>query len=179
MKKTIFLSGILFLATITITFGQREFEQGDQVSPLERIYFGGGMSLQFGSDVTVIGASPTIGYMITNRFSAGFGVTYLHRKFFGVTSNLLGGNVFARYNITQQFFLFSQYEVTSFDPNPLDANDAKESVPAFFAGGGMYQPFSDRAGFMIIALYDLAHDNFRSLSREPFSIRAGITFSPF
>ena len=45
----------------------------------DRIYFGGNLGLQFGNQ-TYIDISPLIGYKVTEKFSAGFGVTYIYYK---------------------------------------------------------------------------------------------------
>lgn len=181
MKKKFILAGILVLLGFGTSYSQIEIYEDENPGFWERVYFGGGLNLSFSSFQNVIGASPIVGYMITPRLSAGVGVSYLYVEFktLGVSSSQFGGNVFARYNIFQPFFLYTEYEIVSWDPNPIDTDDSKEIVPAFYVGAGIYQPFNDRAGLMLIALYDLAHDDDKSLSREPLRIRAGITFSPF
>lgn len=180
MKKALLSTGIILILFLTPTLAQVDFED-DKPSFWKRVYFGGGMNLSFSRDITVIGASPSIGYMITPRLSAGFGITYLHidLKYLDTKTNQTGWRLFGRYNITQEIFLYTEYEQVRWDPNPIDLNDSKITVPAWYAGGGVYYPLGGKAAFVILALYDLKHDTFKSTSREPFSIRAGITIAPF
>ena len=42
----------------------------------DRIYFGGGGGFSAGTNFTSISLAPQVGYKITDRYSAGIGITY-------------------------------------------------------------------------------------------------------
>ena len=174
MKKIV-LSLAVVLLTLSICEAQREV--GENSTFLDRIYTGGGMQLSFGSNITIVGASPIVGYMITPKFSAGLGATYLYYNFRVIdeSTSVYGGKVFARYNVFDPVFLYSEYELLSFDFTLGDGVDNRETVPALNIGGGISQPLGRVAAFQIILLYDVLHDNLRSPTPNAFSVRGGIT----
>lgn len=133
--------------------------------------------MSFGSNVTIVGASPILGYMITDRLSAGLGATYLYYKFRNIdlSTSIYGGKIFTRFNVIDPVFLYSEYELLSYDFNLGDGVDDRETVPALNVGGGISQPLGRVAAFQIILLYDLLHDNLKSPTPNAFSIRGGIT----
>ncbi|MEQ9423115.1 MAG: hypothetical protein RJQ09_01760 [Cyclobacteriaceae bacterium] len=165
---------LLFVGFIGITESTAQIEVDDNSSFLDRIYTGGGLALSVGNNVTVIGASPVLGYMITDKWAAGVGITYLYRKFGNFKSNIYGGKVFTQYNVAGPVFLYSEYEVLSYDFTLTDGVNNRESVPAFNVGGGIIQPISKNASFQFMFLYDLVYDNLRSPNPEPWSVRGGI-----
>ena len=68
---------MLLLASVLTCFAQ--FEQ-DKPSFKDRLFFGGGFGLTVGS-VTHVDISPMVGYRITDRFSAGIGLSYQYYKY--------------------------------------------------------------------------------------------------
>ena len=144
-----------------------QLEVDENSSFRDRIFTGGGLALSFGSNFTVVGASPLIGYMITDRWSAGIGATYLYRKFGGVNSNIYGGRAFTQYSIYNPFFAYSEFEVVSFDPT-LDAENNRELVPAWYVGAGVSQPLGRAASFQLLVVYDLLYDDNRSPQPNAF-----------
>ena len=182
MKKNLIV-GISAILLSLCGWAQMEIYSDENPGFKERIYFFGTPILAIDNLQTVLGFNFGVGYMITSSLSAGVGFTYQHATFKFVTpkikTNQIGGNIFARYKISQQFFAYTEYEVIGIDPNLLDNDKSKEAVPAFYIGGGLYQPINDKAGFSIIALYDLAYDRNKSLNPSELSFRVGITFSPF
>lgn len=163
------------LLSVCVSHAQREVDENS--SPLDRIYTGGGLQLSFGNNTTIVGASPIVGYMITDKWSAGIGATYLYYKFkfIDVSTSVYGGKVFTRYNIFNPVFLYTEYELLSFDFTLGDGQDNRETIPALNVGGGISQPLGRVAAFQIILLYDLLHDNLRSPTPSAFSVRGGIT----
>ncbi len=163
------------LLSVIVCHAQRDVDEGSNFS--DRIYTGGGMQLSLGSNLIIVGASPIAGYMITPKFSAGLGVTYLYYKFKSpdISTSIYGGKVFTRYNVFNPVFLYSEYELLSFDFTLTDGMDNRETVPALNVGGGISQPLGRVAAFQIILLYDLLHDNLKSPAPNAFSVRGGIT----
>ncbi len=165
----------VILLSVGVAHAQRDVDENS--SPLDRIYTGGGLQLSIGSNLTIVGASPIIGYMITPKFSAGLGMTYLYYKFKrpDISTSIYGGKVFARYNVFNPVFLYTEYELLSFDFTLTDGMDNRETVPALNVGGGISQPLGRVAAVQLILLYDLLHDNFKSPAPNAFSVRGGIT----
>jgi len=166
-------------------YAQREFDPEGEPKFTDRLYFGGNFNLQFG-DFTIINISPLVGYMVTNRFSVGPGITYQYLKgeaidlftgrIFSYDTNVYGGRLFARYNITQQFYAYSEYESLRVEfPNENGTGLEKDWIPGYFIGGGVFQPVGGRAGLGLSVLLNLLHDNRKSPYNSQWVIRAGIT----
>ncbi len=166
-------------------FGQKDFDLESDPKFFDRVYFGGDFNLQFGN-FTVINISPLAGYMITNRLSAGPGITYQYLKgeaidlftgrIFKYDTNIFGGRVFARYNITRQFFAYTEYESLRVQfPNVDGTALERDWVPGYFIGGGVFQPVGGRAGLGLTLLLNLLHDDRKSPYNSEIIIRAGIT----
>lgn len=175
MKSHFLAFGILMLVSFQ-GLAQRDFEEGDEVSFKDRLYFGGNFGLQFGS-VTFIDVSPLVGYMITPKLSAGVGFTYQYYSFTDPFSikrsfNIYGGRLFGRYNISEQFFAYSEYESIGIPYIASDNSEQRDWVPAFYVGGGYVQRFGNRGGIGITALYNLLYSD-RAISNSPFTIRVG------
>lgn len=185
-KNKLRLTRLAFLLTFTIclvtegVFAQREIYPEDKPPLKDRMYFGGNFSLQFGS-VTYIDISPLAGVMVTDRFSTGLGATYQYLKFHRNSSNVYGGRVFGRYNITQNIFAHSEveslntaYEIPGATPD-LDRL-GRDWVTGVLVGGGYFTPFGNRGGANITLLYNLTYDNRKSPYNEPYVIRVGFVF---
>ena len=168
MKNTILpfiLCAMLFSSNGAIA--QREFSQGTKPSFKDRVYFGGSFGAQFG-DVTYVDVSPVIGYMIRRNLSGGVGITYQYYnyKLSGYTTNVFGGRVFVRQNISFMnlpLFIYGEYENLGYEyliqQNP-DGSFLTERVwvPGVLLGGGFFQRIGNRAGFMIAVLYNVIYD---------------------
>lgn len=172
MTKKILFSIILFISSFNL-MAQKEIYMDDEPSFFDRVYTGGGFSMSFGT-ITYVDVSPIVGYMITEKLSAGFGVTYRYYKDkrFDFSTNIYGGRLFARYNIAKQFFVHTEYENLSFER----FDRGREWIPGFFVGGGFSQPIGNGgAAFNITALYNLSYQVGNSPYNSPWVIRAGIT----
>lgn len=142
----------------------------------DRTYYGGNFSLQFGN-FTFVDISPLMGYMLTEKLSAGVGGTYQYYRYdirgFKFSGNTYGGRVFSRYNITPQFFAHGEVEQLNLEFVTADFQRVREWVPGVFIGGGYFAPFNKRGGFQIMALYNLAYDEIRSPYGSPIIFRVG------
>ena len=182
MRKWILVTLLLYVQVQA--FSQIQFTPGSKPSFGKRVYFGGNFGLQLGG-VTYIDASPLVGYMITRNLSAGVGITYRYYsdKYVNYKTNIYGGRVFVRHNITFMnlpLFLYSEYEdlsfeLASYNPVTRDYNLKRQWVPSFFVGGGLFQPIGNRAGFTIMALYNLIYDAQKSPYNSPWVFRVGFT----
>ncbi|GGZ36759.1 hypothetical protein GCM10007049_32670 [Echinicola pacifica] len=174
------LAGLFLVLSVTKSYSQIEYyEDEEQKVPFsDRLYFGGNLGLQFGY-LTYIEVSPLVGVMITERYSAGAGITYqyLEYKDYGTSSNVYGGRLFNRYNISPNIFAHAEYE--SLNVEAYRRNDAgilvseREWVPGLFLGGGYFVPFGRRGGMNFTFLYNVLYVNTNAIYTEPYVIRAG------
>ncbi|TFV93370.1 hypothetical protein E4S40_14030 [Algoriphagus kandeliae] len=171
--KALFFGLFLFSS---IAFAQRPI-YSDSTSFKDRLYFGGNFGMQFGT-ITLIDVSPLAGVMITDRYSAGLGITYQYfddRRYIGGSSSTYGWRVFNRYNVLPNIFLHAEFESINFDNYNL-LTDRFERIWAngLFLGGGYFAPFGGgRGGANFTFLYNVLHDNLRSPYGEPYVIRVG------
>ncbi len=149
----------------------------------DRIYFGGGFGLSAGSDVTNISLSPQIGYKITERYSAGVGITYQYVKIrnFESSINNYGWSVFNRYNITRQFFAYGEYENLQFEFFTPDGSTSRRGFNSLLFGGGYSESLAGRATFSVAALYNVLYDPADRTQPydSPWVVRAGVGIGIF
>lgn len=146
---------------------------------LDRVYTGGNVGFSISNNVTSIAISPLAGYMVTDRLSVGVGLTYQVNKFkqIDLTLNNYGARTFLRYNITNEFFAYTEYEYLIFEFSDGGSEVQSEGFSSLFIGGGYAVPISKNISFLAIALYNLAYDDFRSPYPSPIVLRGGIVAS--
>ncbi|MEO1050845.1 MAG: hypothetical protein AAFX87_09465 [Bacteroidota bacterium] len=181
MRKMIF-SLIVSLLALQGAQAQSGFEE--DANFWDRVFVGGNFSLQFGN-FTAVDVSPLVGYQFTQRLSGGVGVTYQYLsgdfidgfgRRISYNTNIYGGRLFARYSITETIYAHTEYESLNLEfPNSSFDGLTREWVPAYFIGGGFFQPIGRNAGFNILALYNTLHDDLRSPYASPLVLRVGIT----
>jgi len=197
MKNSAFISLVSFAFITLLSLGRplsaQEYKPPMQDEVSNRIFFGGGLGLQFG-DITLIDVSPMVGYRFTDRLAAGITATYKYYNYKNyypyylnlpsndLKSNIYGGSLFGRYFLFENLFAQAEYEylLYSFDnyePNTGGSGYSKSvktiDLPSFFLGGGYRQPIGGRTFFTITVLY-----NFSESPYSPYSnpvIRAGIS----
>ena len=143
------------------------------------------MGLNVGDGGTNISASPQVGYKITPRFSAGVGITYQYVKIQNINSSInnYGWSVFTRYNITQRFFAYSEFEnlqfefFTSLSPETTE----RDSYNSFLLGGGYSESLGGRASFSFTVLYNVLYDASDPIQPydSPLVVRAGVGIGIF
>ncbi|MFK7953873.1 MAG: hypothetical protein AB8B73_13590 [Ekhidna sp.] len=151
----------------------------------DRVYFGGGFGLSANANQTNVSLSPQVGYKITERYSAGIGIIYQYvgLKQFDVSLNNYGGSVFNRFNLTQQFFAYAEFERLNYEY--FAGNDPRITERAgyssFLIGGGFSEQISRSASFNVTALYNVLYDVTDSPQpyNSPLVIRAGIGLGIF
>ena len=130
----------------------------------------------------VIGASPALGYRITERLAAGPGITYSYSNYSvdngrnksggSLRSNNIGIKAFAQFKVIDQFFIHGEYELTRARVLEYDTNNTPTGgkidrvIESPLLGAGYRQQFSDRAAADIVLLYNL-NDSFDSLYPNP------------
>lgn len=154
----------------------------------DRLVYGGGISLGFGSNSYyggnsfLIGASPTVGYRFTDAFMAGVGVGYtyqsvskgLYNPQTGQTSaaryHWVYPNVWARLGLFDNVFVGGEYAYNVLSYNYLQYDPsgsgnvvngrATTNVSSLLLGGGLRQRISDRSSLLLGIYYNvLGKDN--------------------
>ncbi|MFY0600237.1 MAG: hypothetical protein JXR03_11240 [Cyclobacteriaceae bacterium] len=144
-------------------------------NPLDRFYFGGGGGFSGGTDYVNLSVSPLIGYKITQAFSGGIQITYQYVKSGDFKISNYGGGPFLRYNVTEKFFGYTQYEYLNFGFIGPRGEKLRETFNSWFVGIGYTEPISDKFAFNITALYNVLYaDGTDSPYQSPLLFRVGI-----
>jgi hypothetical protein len=162
-----------------------------------KIIYGGGLTLGAGNGFFNAGISPIIGYRITDNFAAGVGLGYqylsaknywmvrhpvtLADEYHPLRISIYTGSVWARYVIWNNIFVHAEPEMNIWsarrpfydgsNPPKLMKRDEGFSVPRMLVGGGLRQPISDRASFVVTVLYDVLKH--KDSPYSPLDIRFG------
>lgn len=158
----------------THTMGQGSKKAEEKIPLSERLSFGGNLGLQIGNP-TLIDVSPTLGYKVTPKFMPGIGLTYIYYGYTYsgqyVSTHVYGGRLFARYNVWQQLFLHTEFEMLNFEDYQTNG---RQWVPAWLAGGGYTQSLGGHSTVYIMVLWNLLESATKpSLYNNPI-IRVGI-----
>lgn len=157
MKKIIFIS---LITLFTIQLSAQYFEKPkEKPSFRDKLFFGGGLGLQFGS-ITYIEVSPIIGYKITERFHSGLGFSYSYLKYNDYTPTInfsaYSGSLFTRFFITESIFAYAEAEALNTEvPNLSTAMWERKWIESYFIGGGYFQRIGQRSGVYILVLWNL------------------------
>jgi len=159
-SRILFTIGLFTLASFNLFSQAAEGRDVSDLSPRERIFFGGFLGLQLGTQ-TAINISPQAGFLISNRLSAGFGATYqlYHDRFFGqsFTTHVYGYSVFGRFHILPRIFAHAEFEQLNLqyrDNRVLDQPGDRFWETNIFLGAGYRQPLSERVNLNIMLLYN-------------------------
>ena len=157
--KRIGLLLIVFWSISYAGYGQYLPEDEDEEYPKdeksgfdpERMYFGGGLGLQFGN-LTLVDISPLTGYWITDRFTAGVGGQYMYYQIrsAGFSTEIYGARVFSRFLVTDQIFAHAEFETLNGQWHPV--RDERFNIHHPLVGGGYMTRFggSGFAAFMVL-----------------------------
>ena len=171
------LLSLLFLLTLMAGFSQNKLS--------DRIYFGGGGGFSAGTDFTNISVTPQVGYKITDRYSAGIGITYQYVRFNNIGKSLsnYGWSVFNRFNITEQFFAYGEFERLTFEfftDAPAFENTDRLGYNSLLLGGGFSNRIGRSSAFNTMVLYNVLYSaNEPGPYRSPWVIRAGVGIGIF
>lgn len=148
----------------------------------DRIWFGGGLGLAFGS-VTNIAVEPMVGYKVTRngKLSAGVGFSYQYlrnnRSSQAFETSVYGGRLFSRYRILEPLFAHVEYSLMNFDLyDDAQARLYRAWVPFLLVGGGYSAHLGGGTYLTATVLFDVIQD-----LRSPYQggepwISAGVGF---
>jgi len=175
MKKRIVILLIVIVSAINCL---AQFED-EKPSIRDRLFFGGGFGLAFGS-VTHVDVSPLVGYKITNRFSAGIGLSYQYYKYaaYNIKTSIYGAKVLTSFTIIKDLgnilpfgenmgaiMLHAELEGLNLEKRIfyLSSDDGREWIVTPLAGIGYSLPVGQRSFLNIYLLY-----NFNESSKSPY-----------
>jgi hypothetical protein len=126
----------------------------------ERLFYGGILGMQFGSEVTFIEVAPLIGYRFNNRLSAGLHLKYMYQDvhpdyYPNYSTNIYGGGPFARFFVYEGLFAHFEYEILNMDVPDLYGGYRRENVTSVFVGGGYRQMLGQKSAMDIMLLYNV------------------------
>ena len=179
--KGLFLVTLVFLSFSA--FSQKEL--GDKPDWKERIYTGGGLGFNggrdgFGNRYFNISVSPIVGYMITQQFSGGIGISYQRVGYPDIDFSYTqyGLLPFLRYNF-DDFFLITEYNYINL-PRVTYSGGKYSEASRFYrsrmlVGAGYSKPLGARARVNAIAMYDLLYSA-PSVFYSPWVFRVFVSF---
>jgi hypothetical protein len=177
MKKFFLL--FMFLFPVFLAAQEVESMEEPELSLKDRIFYGMGGGLQFGSDFTVIALSPQIGYRLTPKWSAGLGVSYQYMNYrsLELDTHTYGGSLFTRYFLLQQVYTQLEYENLSLEMPSLLSEVSRRWVDRLMLGAAYFAPAGRRGGMHIGILYDLFFTPSSAYPYDsPWVYRVGFTF---
>ncbi len=146
----------------------------------QRVQFGGGLGLNFGSNYTNISVAPGAIYNVNEYFAIGLGAqyTYIDQKArvlnsnqtLQYTSNLYGGSVVALFNPIRSIQLSAEVEQLRVNTErKIVTNAIVETENNDFWNTALFIGAGYRTGSVTIgARYDLLHDKDKNVYSEPF-----------
>lgn len=130
----------------------------------DRIWFGGGVGLNFGS-ATAIQLDPLVGYYIDqkNKLSVGLGASYWYfrdnRFIPAIEQNGYGYRVFSRFRPIQQFYAHAEfYHLNTERYSFVDRDVVRLWVPHLLLGAGYVQSMGGRSSIYFQVLFDVLQD---------------------
>lgn len=135
--------------------------KNEQSVPLsEKIYFGGGLGLSFGS-YTRLAIYPLVGVRVTDKFRSGiqFGYEYISDKRYSPNfeASNYGAGLFAQYNIFPQLYVHLEPAIYNYEAYYI-VNKDRVWVPYLYVGGGLAQPIGGNAFMYAQIKFDLIQD---------------------
>jgi long-subunit fatty acid transport protein len=129
----------------------------------KKVHIGGGIQLGISNNYTTIGISPSGIYELSEKISAGIGVSYLYSKYKydGTQFHVFGSSVVALYNPFKGLQLSTEFEELSVNSNINNSY----WVPAWYMGAAY-----SMGRFMAIGIrYDVLYDEGKSIYDTPLT----------
>lgn len=146
----------------------------------DRIWFGGGIGLNFGT-VTAIQLDPLVGYYLDHdrKLSAGLGLSYWYyrdgRFVPAIEQNAYGYRVFTRYRVIEQAYLHAEFlHLNAQRFFNFENATTRIWVPHLLLGAGYVQPLGSGSSIYFQILFEVLQDpNSVYLNQGPI-ISAGV-----
>jgi hypothetical protein len=164
MKRS--LLAIAFVSVATIAHAQDPLRTApkDSRSLGDRIWFGGGLGLSFGT-VTAIQIDPLVGYKVdpSGKLSVGLGGSYWYLRDNRFTPAFefsgYGYRTFSRYRFIEQFFAHAEFLHLNVERYVVRENAYRRLwVPHLLVGAGYVQPLGGRSSIFFQILFDVLQD---------------------
>lgn len=130
----------------------------------DRIWFGGGVGLSFGT-VTAIQLDPIVGVYLDNKrkLSTGVGPSYSYFRDNRYTpayeQSNYGYRLFTRYRVIPQAYLHAEFLHENTQPfYNYDNHLGRIWVPHLLLGAGYVQPIGNRSSFYLQVLFEVLQD---------------------
>ncbi len=193
MKRQLLWLMLAFLLPLGSLFAQdmdeEEEEEEEPIPFLERVYFSGGLDLQFGN-ATIIGLYPIAGYKFNEILSAGVGLSYQYAKYNGGTfiingipynlantegQHTYGGKIFGRALTPIDVFIHAEWETLNYQIPTL--NDRRVWFDALLVGAGYRYSVGGKASLNIMLLYNLNRSSNEALYPSEFVPRVEFAYN--
>lgn len=171
MRKSILILWFLFMVCGAAVAQERSqpsaAAKADSPKPplRDRLFFGGNVGLNFGS-LTFIMISPTVGYRINEKLSAGIGPSYSYYsdnrdRNFKFETQTYGGRFFTQYRVHESIMAYSEYELLNMQVPELFSNNlVRRNISSLFVGGGYMQPIGRNSALSLMLLYNVLETDF-------------------
>ncbi|MBI9068016.1 MAG: hypothetical protein JEZ09_12035 [Salinivirgaceae bacterium] len=157
MKRYILIICIQLISILM--FSQGAIKKKRQLS--EKVFFGGGFGMQFGS-VNVVEVSPMVGYKPIENLYFGLKGTYQYykRDIYNISTDIYGGSFFGLLSIFSNIAIYSEYEMLSLESSYFDFANMHTGKARFWEkslllGGGFVQPIGERSNMLLLVLWNL------------------------
>lgn len=160
MKKTIF---ILCLFINCIAFAQNGTMNESKSDFWENVRIGGNLNLNFGSNTTTVGITPSAVYDFNETFSLGASVGYTYNKTGDFKSNVYTASILSLYNPFQNVEISAELEQL-FVNQKLGSFKNSYNYPALYLG------LAYRVGNVAIGgRFDVLYNDNKSIYTSPFA----------
>jgi hypothetical protein len=167
--------------------------EGTKKSPFaDKLYYGGNLGGGFSTGYSLFLIQPIVGYKVTDNFSVGVDPLYIYSsqtyevsngvKTFNreLTNHVIGPGVFARYNVIENIFAYTEYQGISFKTPVYDKYKADFVDKTFWNNnlylGGGYSSNGSGSGTYIMLIYNVLYDAQNTFYGRPYDIRIGFLF---
>lgn len=129
----------------------------------DRLWFGGGLGLNFGT-VTAVQIDPLVGVYVDNnkRLSFGVGPSYYYVKYNSPIVNSsytgYGYRLFSRYNVIEQAFVHAEFYHLNVERYNLVDQLVRTWVPHLLVGGGYREPIGGSSSLYLQILWEVLQD---------------------
>lgn len=129
----------------------------------DRLWFGGGIGLNFGS-VTAIQLDPLLGIYLDNdrRLSTGVGLSYYYVKYntpgYEQDYTGYGYRLFTRYNVIPQAFVHAEFYHLNVERYNFNDQLVRTWVPHVLVGGGYRESVGGRSSLYFQILWEVLQD---------------------